>query len=326
MSATSSVGPGIPVRPPSRRSTVTRIVVLLLVGAIIGGVLGAIFTGDWVYTIVWCVALTLVLVVVPIVVTRGVTKRVLTMPGRVPGIINSRTPQAAPAEAVLNPPSTAIPATGATLNGVPVEVSAPTPAPAAFGHTAAGRPRWWNRALAIALVLAGVGLTLIPSYRLIGWSFGNIAQGRWDGNDMRTGLHQQEAVDDLAGLIGSYDFVAVNFYDSYVVIEAPTQVGATTTDQFEWRYGRTSRLGPYSGAIDGVFDASRIDFSIIGDLVNQAKADTGWSDFTYYYPAVRENGDGQVEITISVGNDYYSASYTFSSEGEFIEKYGSGLD
>ena len=306
------------------RSTVIRIAILLLVGAVIGGVLGAIFTGDWVYTIIWCVGLTLVLVVVPMFVTRGTPKRVLTTPGRVPGIINSQSPQPARTEAVLNPPSTAVPSTGATLNGVPVETSSPEPA--ALGHTRSGRPMWWNRGLAIALVLVGVALTLIPSYRLIGWTVGNIAQGRWDGNDMRSGLHQQDAVDDLAALIGSYDFVSVGFYDSYVLVEAPTQVGATTTDQYEWRYGRASRLGPYSGAIDGLFDASQIDFSIIGDLVSQVKADTGWTDFTYYYPGVRANSDGRVEIYVSVGNDYYSASYTFSSEGEFIEKYGTGLD
>ena len=306
----------------SARSTVFRIAVLLLVGAVIGGVLGAIFTGDWIYTIVWCVALTLVLVVVPMFVSRAARKRTLTAPGRVPGIINSQQHQAAPTEAVLNPPSTAIPSTGATLNGVPVgDATAPAP-----GHTSTGRPVWWNRGLAIVIVLLGIVLTLIPSYRLIGWTAGNIAQGRWDGNDMRTGLHQQDAVDDLAAFIGGYDFVAVNFYDSYVLVEAPTYVGATTTDQYEWRYGRASRLGPYSGEIDGIFDASQIDFSIIGDLVNEVKADTGWTDFTYYYPSVRDNGEGQVEIDISVANDYYSASYSFTSEGQFVEKYGTGLD
>jgi hypothetical protein len=301
-----------------------RIVVLLLVGAVIGGVLGAIFTGDWIYTIVWCLALTFVLVVVPIVTTQGVRRRTLTAPARIPGIINSRSQVPIATEAVLNPPSTAVPSTGATLNGVPVATSAPTPA--VPGPTSSGRTRWWSRALAIALVLLGIALTLIPSYRLIGWTFGNIAQGRWDGNDMRSGLHQQDAVDDLAGVIGSYDFVSVGFYDNYVLVEAPTYVGATTTDQYEWRYGRASRLGPYSGEIDGLFDASQIDFSIIGDLVSRVKADTGWTDFTYYYPGVRANGDGRIEIYVSVGNDYYSASYTFSAEGEFIEKYGTGLD
>jgi hypothetical protein len=36
--------------------------------------------------------------------------------------------------------------------------------------------------------------------------------------------------------------------------------------------------------------------------------------------------DGRIDIYVSIGNDYYSASYTFSTEGEFIEKYGTGLD
>jgi hypothetical protein len=310
----------------SARSVVFRIATLLLVGATIGGIFGAIFTGDWVYTIIWCVALTLALVVVPVFLNRATRKRALTAAGRVPGIVNSPSAQPAPAqaaqtEAVLNPAPTAIPSTGLILNGVPVD----PPARPAFGHTRTGGARWWNRALAIITVIVGIALTLIPSYRLIGWTVGNIAQGQWDGNDMRVGLHQQEAVDDLAGVIGSYDFVSVSFYDSYVLIEAPTFPGATTTDQYEWQYGRATRVGPYSGVIDGLFDGSRIDFSIIDDLVAQAKADTGWQDFTYYYPSVREF-DGVVEISIALGNDYYGASYTFSPAGELLERYGTGLD
>ena len=303
------------------RATVFRIAALLLVGATIGGVIGAIFTGDWIYTIIWCVGLTLAVVVVPMFLTRAVRKRATTTPGRMPGIINSRLARPAPTEAVLNPPSTAIPSTGAVLNGVPV---GPTAAPA-LGHSASGRPTWWNRGLAIVVVVVGIALTLIPSYRLIGWTAGNLAQGRWDGNDMRTGLHQQDAVDDLARVIGSYDFVAVSFYDSYVIVEAPTHPGATTTDQYIWRYGRAERDGPYSGVIEDLFDGSRVDFSIIGDLAAQAKADAGWGDYTYVYPMVRES-EGQVEITISLGNDYYSASYTFSTAGELLDRYGTGLD
>jgi len=280
----------------SARSVVFRIATLLLVGATLGGIIGAIFTGDWIYTIIWCAGLTLALIVIPVFLNRATRRRGITAPGRIPGIISSQTAQPAPTKAVLNPPSTAIPSTGAILNGVPVD----EPSRPAFGHTRTGRARWWNRALAIATVVVGIALTLIPSYRLIGWTVGNIAQGRWDGNDMRIGLHQQDAVDDLAGVIGSYDFVSVSFYDSYVIIEAPTFPGATTTDQYEWQYARATRVGPYSGVIDGLFDGSRVDFSIIDDLVAQAKADTGWHDFTYYYPSVREF-DGVVEINIALG-------------------------
>lgn len=302
--------------------TIIRVVLQLAVGAILGSILGSIFTGDWIYTIVWGVGLPLVLTIAGVLGSRKRTGQVLTVPGRIPGIIGSTRVQPAQTQAVLNPESTAIPSTGGTLNGEPLD-------PAVLAKMPQPRLRdvpLWRRVLAIALVFAGIALVLIPAYRTIGWTVTNLAQGRWDGNDMRSGLHQQEAVDDLAAVIGSYDFVSVWFYDSFVLIEAPTFVGATTTDQYEWQYGRAGRKGPYSGAVTGLFDASRIDFSIIGELVAQAKADTGWTDFTSFYPSVRANGEGVPEIHISLSNDYYSASYTFTIEGDLIEKDGTGLD
>jgi hypothetical protein len=111
-----------------------------------------------------------------------------------------------------------------------------------------------------------------------------------------------------------------------VLVEAPTYVGATTTDQYEWRYGRASKQGPYSGAVVGLFDASTIDFSIVGDLVARAKADTRWTDFTALYPSLRADEDGVPRFGVYLGNDYYSASYTFTVQGDLIDRYGTGLD
>jgi MFS family permease len=301
---------------------IVRILLLLAVGAVVGSILGSIVTGDWIYTIVWAVGLPVALTVAGILGSRR-RKLPLTTPARIPGIIGSARTQPVPTHAVLNPEPTATPATGATLNGEPLD-------PAVLAKMPEPRPRggvpWWSRVLAVALILMGVALVLIPSYRTIGWTVGNLAQGRWDGNDMRSGLHQQEAIDDLAAVIGSYDFVAVNFYDSYVLVEAPTFAGATTTDQYEWRYGRAARLGPYSGAVSGLFDASEIDFSIVADLVARAKADAGWPEVTAFYPSVRHGDGDEPEITISLSNDYYSASYTYTIRGDLISKYGTGVD
>ena len=308
------------------RGTILRVVIQLLIGAVIGSILGSIFTGDWVYTVVWAVGLPVVLAVAGMLGSRGMARRVRTAPGRVPGILSSMHPRPAPTQAVLNPEPTAVPSTGTVLNGAVVAPAADAPAPRRSGT---GQPRavpWWSRALAILLIVTGAALALIPSYRTIGWTAGNLAQGRWDGNDMRSGLHQQEAVDDLASVVGSYDFVAVWFYDSYVLVDAPTRPGATTTDTYEWRYGRAERSGPRSGSVEGLFDASRIDFSIVADLVAEAKADAGWDDYTAWYPAVLANADGVPEIRISLGNDYYSASFTYSIEGELIDKYGDGVE
>lgn len=300
-----------------------RVALLLGTGAVIGSIFGAIFTGDPLYTIGWAVGLPVLLTVAGFLGSRTRTHQKLTAPGSIPGIIASARTRPVPTQAVLNPEPTAVPATGGTLNGEPLD-------PAVLAKMPEPRPRgavpWWSRTLALALVLAGVALALIPAYRTIGWTVTNIAQGRWDGNDMRTGLHQQEAIDDLADVIGSYDFVAVNFYDSYVLVEAPTFVGATTTDRYEWRYGRAGREGPYSGEISGLFDASTIDFSIVGELVAWAKADTGWTDFTSQYPSVRADGDGVPRFSVYLSNDYYSASYTFTVEGDLVTRDGTGLD
>jgi hypothetical protein len=305
------------------RGTILRVLLLVAFGAGIGSILGAIFTGDPLYTVAWTVLLPGSLVVAAIVGSRAASQRRATAdPARPPGILGSVRPRPAQTEAVLNPEPTAVPAT-ATLNGVPLDPAVPATMPEP-------RPRasvpGWRTALPAGLVLAGVALALIPQYRLIGWTVGNLAQGRWDGNDMRTGLHQQEAVDDLAAVIGSYDFVSVSFYDSYVLVDAPTTVGGTTTDTYQWRYGRAGREGPASGSVDGLFDASEVDFSIVGELAAGAKADTGWDEVTTCYPSVQADDEGIPEISVYLANDYYSASYTFSTRGELIEKYGDGLE
>jgi hypothetical protein len=302
---------------------VVRIVLVIGAGAVIGSILGAIITGDPLYTVGWAVGLPVLVTVAGFLGSRRRTKQVSTAPGRIPGIIASGRTQPVVTEAVLNPEPTAVPVTGGTLNGEPLDpaVLAKMPDPRPPGAVRSAR-----RALSIALVLAGVALALIPASRTIGWTATNIAQGRWDGNDMRSGLHQQEAIDDLAAVIGSYDFVAVNFYDSYVLVEAPTFVGATTTDRYEWRYGRATRQGPYSGAVVGLFDASTIDFSLVGELVARAKSDTGWAEVTSFYPSLRADDEGVPEFGVYLSNDYYSASYTFSVQGELIDRYGTGLD
>lgn len=303
--------------------TIVRVVLQLAVGAVIGSILGSIVTGDPLYVIGWAVGAPVVLTAAGILGSRRRKQQVLTAPGRVPGIIGSARTQPVETEAVLNPEPTAVPATGGTLNGEPLD-------PAVLANMPDQRPRdarpWWSRALTIALVLAGIALALIPAYRAIAWTATNVAQGRWDGNDMRTGLHQQEAIDDLARVIGSYEVVAISFYDSYVLVEAPTWVGASTTDQYQWRYGRATRDGPYSGAVVGLFDASAIDFSIVGDLVARAKADTGWTDFTAFYPSLRADDEGVPYFGVYLSTDYYSASYTFTVQGDLVERSGTGLE
>lgn len=298
--------------------TAFRVGLQLAIGAVIGAVIGAIFTGDPTYTVVWAIGLPVILTVAGIAGSRTVRRKLPTVASRLPtGIISTTSPRPVQTAAVLNPESTAVPATGMTLNGAPV---APPPVARARRETVP----WWSRALAILIILTGAALVMIPAYRLIGWTATNIAQGRWDGNDMRTGLHQQEAIDDIAAVVGGYDFAAVYFYDSYVLVEAPTRPGATTTDLYQWRYGRAFQDGPRSGSIDGLFDASGIDFSVVADLVARSRADVRWGPVEAYYPSLRANSEGIPEISIWLSNDYYSASYTYDLRGELLDSYTSG--
>ncbi|MEO5535555.1 MAG: hypothetical protein ABIR17_10535 [Pseudolysinimonas sp.] len=304
---------------------VSHVVFQLIVGAGIGGVIGELVTGDWLYTIVWSTA-------IPLFILAGTfassTSRTPTSPTgirRVPGIVASAASIPVARVAVLNPEPTAVPITATTV----AEPAAATVVPVAPAGAIPLRPTvpWWSRALAISVILVGAAITLIPSYRIIGWTAGNIAQGRfWDGNDMRTGLHQQEAVDDLAHAVGTYKFVNISFYDSYVIAEAPTSSTSVTTDRYVWRYGRIESRDPESAAIDGAFDASRIDFSIVGELVERSKQDAGWDSFESFYPSVRMSNEGIVEVDISLSSAYFSATYRYTTSGDVIDRSGTGLD
>lgn len=311
---------------------VARILMLLLLGALAGGILGSIFTGDWIYTIVWAVALPLVFLTAGIVGSGSVKRLAIpTRPGRAPGIISSLPDQrsSTPA-AVLNPESTAVPVTGMTLNGVPVTpaatgagTGAETPDP---GRAPTGAP-WWSRALAILLIVIGAAVALAPSHRMIAWTFTDLAQGRWDGKDMRYGLHQQEAIDDIAAVVGGYEFTGVFFYDSYVLVDAPTFPGADTTDSFAWRYGRAWRDGPefiQPSDVDAErFDASSIDFSTVARVVDEARRDTGWTDIVSIYASISRWSGEDPEINVSLATEYHNRTYRFTVQGELLERTGS---
>lgn len=305
---------------------VVRILLQVLLGVTLGGILGALITGDWLYTIVWAVGMSVTITFAALLGSRS-SRRASRPPvtATVPGIIQRMTGMPASTASVLNPEPTARPAAPTVLNGVPLETQTPPPS----GDDPRRVP-WWSRALALTVILAAAAATLIPAYRTIGWIAGDIAQGRWDGRDMRVGIHQQEAIDDIAAVVGGYEFTRVNFYDSYVIVDAPTTPGADTTDTYLWRYGRAWREGPEfiqpTDLASELFDASEIDFSLVGELTREAMADTGWPSFESSYPSViRSSADGPV-IVISLTSSYYSASYTFSVEGELLTRTGTGIN
>ncbi len=235
--------------------------------------------------------------------------------------------------AILNPTSTAGPSTGAVLNGEPIT-------PSTVSEVMAGpdvkpaRPVRLRRGIAIVLVLAGMALALIPAYPLIGWIASDVAHGRpFDGRDMRTGLHQNEAVAQIAEVVGSPDVTRVNFYEDYVIVSARTSPRSTTVDTYMWRHGGAYRQGP--GGFEPelaelLFDASKVDFSVIPSLITIAKRDAGMNDADTYYPSVSRaseaEGYGDPVISISLSNEYFDAYYTFSLDGEIISKSGSAFE
>ena len=291
-------------------------------GAILGAILGGIITGSADYAIVWGIGL-------PIAIMLFVAAAVSNTPDR-------KAKKAAAAQPTgINQTVTGVPptSTGAVLNGQPITPETVTSVMSGPDLTP-DRPVKLRRGIAVFLVLVGMALVLIPSYRMIGWIASDIVHGRpFDGRDMRTGLHQNEAMAQIADVVGSPDITRVNFYDEYIIVSARTSPRSTTVDTYMWRYGGAFRQGPggFEPELSSLlFDSSQIDFSIIPSLITIAKRDAGMNDADGYYPSVsrasQSEGLGDPVISISLSNDYFDAYYTFSLDGEIISKSGSAFE
>ncbi len=311
---------------------VLALVVPVLIGAMIGAILGGILTGSETYFLLWGLG-------IPVVIMAGVglgvagsdkRKRKAAQSGTPGGInqtVTSITPEVV--SSVLNPASTAVPSTGVVLNGEAVDGKAvPSPAARAVGSVRL------RRSIAIVLVVAGAAVTLIPAYTMIGWIASDTVRGQpFTGRDMRTGLHLDDAVAQIADVVGSPDMTRVGFYEDYVIVAARTSPRSTTVDSYMWRYGGAFRSGPGGFEPDLanlLFDSSKIDFSIIPGLITIAKRDAGMNDADSYYPSVSRASDadgwGDPVISISLSNDYFDAYYTFSLDGEILSKSGSAFE
>jgi hypothetical protein len=198
----------------------------------------------------------------------------------------------------------------------------------------ATKPVRLRRGIAIAMVALGAALALIPASTMLGWVASDLVQGRlFDGRDMRTGLHQNDAMVQIAEVVGSPDITQANFYDSYVIVTARTSARSDTADTYMWRNGGAYRDGPAGFQPDlasELFDASAIDFSMIPKLITIAKRDAGMNDAEDYYPSVaRETtaeGLGDPVISISLSDEYYDAYYVFSLDGDIVSKSGTAFE
>lgn len=185
------------------------------------------------------------------------------------------------------------------------------------------RPRAWELAVSLVIIVATAAVTLVPAYGMIGRTASNIAIGDWDGNNLVTGRYQQLAVDEVAAVAGSYQFTSVNFYDDYVIVEGLTRPSAGTTDTYMFRYGRAFREGPSSiqpsdlGA--ELFDASDLDFSRVAAAVGDAVQRSGLTDIDRKYAGVSRVGD-EIEIWVYLDSPYESLNYTYDFDGNLLSE------
>ncbi|MDQ1545720.1 MAG: hypothetical protein QOH69_624 [Actinomycetota bacterium] len=182
-------------------------------------------------------------------------------------------------------------------------------------------PRPAQLAIAVMLVVAAAGTTLIPSAAAVGRIGTN--------QNMLTGAYQQEAVDAIAKVVGTHELVDIDFYDSYVIAQAPTKPGADTSDDYQYRYGRAERLGPEQGAADtktAEYDGRKVDFALIPKLIKDAERRTKTSTPTSLHVFVMQQLDrkaGQAPtINIQVDDAYHSNQVDYTAQGKFLNGVG----
>jgi hypothetical protein len=299
-------------------------IIQLVFGGLIGCVVGGIITGNENYWIALAIGFPLLLTVLGIFGARGVRQRqadgapvplrqgiISTIPGMRP------TPLAQP---VLNPVSTAQPTSGVVLNGEAVK--APEPA---------RPPRWW-RVLSIATIVAGAVLVLLPSHQSITWFASDIAAGRpFDGRDMISGRHQQDAFDQLAGVMGGSEVISISFFADSIQVSAPSSPGARTIDRYQWQAGIASNLGPDfsqpSDPLGELFDAGDIDMDLVATLVRESLDDARLEDVQSVYPSIRRPDVGEDPVIgIPISGAYFSAYYSYSVTGELIQRTGTAFE
>lgn len=218
---------------------------------------------------------------------------------------------------------------------IPVASAAPAWEPATTTAPGTARPGSGRGSFALVaslfIVVVAAAVTLFPAYGSIGRTFGNVAAGDWDGNSMITGSHQQVAIDEIAAIAGSYQFTDVGFYDGYVIVDGLTTPGADTTDEYIWRYGRATRQGAEliqsSDLAAELFDASGLDFSMVGTVVEKAVAASGLDDIDSVNPRVARTFEGGAPVIyVYVSDAYRDATFTYGFDGVEIERSGSAFE
>lgn len=213
---------------------------------------------------------------------------------------------------------------------IPVSSAAPAWETATTTQPGSARPGAGNQALGrtvgIVVTVVVASLVLLPAWGSIGRAATNLVTWDLDGGNMVSGDYQQVAIDEIAAVAGSYEFRSANFYPDYVIVGGLTSPGASTTDSYQWRYGRAFRDGPEliqaTDLAAEVFDASRLDFSIIGEVVEDAVGRSRITGVDSVYAWVHRDAAAQGEpvISVSISGDYESAYLTYGFDGRLIRE------
>ncbi|GAA4899572.1 hypothetical protein LX16_0736 [Stackebrandtia albiflava] len=196
-----------------------------------------------------------------------------------------------------------------------------------------GRP--WRIAAYAVVFLSGLAMVVGPHAAEAGRAVAALGADV-DYDDFVYGDRQGEAVEALAAAAGGDLFVELHFFDDGMVFAtAPTAPGATTVDDFMYRYGDAEREGPSTiqpedlGSV--LFDASDVDFSGVPDLAAETRRLTGiTSPASTSVHVSRETPDpetgepGPVLVSVSVDDAYHDGSVTFTVAGD-VRTMGGGV-
>ncbi|MDH6179942.1 hypothetical protein M2152_000124 [Microbacteriaceae bacterium SG_E_30_P1] len=207
---------------------------------------------------------------------------------------------------------------------IPAASSVPTWERATESTPATPRPGTRRRlgagaqaAVSLVIITVAAVVTTVPAWGSISRAAQSLAAGEWDGTSLVTGRFQQDAVDAVADVVGGYEFTSVVFYDTYLIVDAPTTPGASTTDTYLYRYGRAWRDGPEliqpTDLSAELFDASDLDFAQVGAAVDLALSDAAIDDAEAHAYVSRDPAGRSAEpvISISLSGDYADASYVY---------------
>lgn len=145
-------------------------------------------------------------------------------------------------------------------------------------------------------------------------------------------------VDDLVAAAGTTQVTGVHVYQTYAYLDALTSADASTTDEYTWRDGTVEHDGATSIQPDPadlprmLFDATAIDWTLVATLTGRIADQSGIDDPTPIVAVSRpvtgfSDGDGvwaygDVQIVVSVSDDYRSASVAYDTSGQVTEMSG----